>query len=207
MTVGIVGQGRMGTALASALRRAGVAVATAPGRGDPATVTALLGRATALALALPFPVALTFAEGPAGRLGRGRTLIDLSNPTCTRSAVPADRSGGELLAEAAVSWRVAKAFNTVPAGLLEHCEVAGVPVTIPVATDHAAARREVSALADRLGFVALDAGGIGASRQVEALAVLLMGISDRQQLGGRVAIHVGVPVQRRTAQEVSCHLG
>lgn len=55
-------------------------------------------RATTVLVALPFPAALELISGPAGAAGAGRTLIDVTNPAFTNTALPPGRSGGELIA-------------------------------------------------------------------------------------------------------------
>jgi predicted dinucleotide-binding enzyme len=88
---------------------------------------------------------------------------------------------------------VAKAFNTVPARAVARCNLNGLPVSLPVATDHPAALRDTFDLARLLGFEPLDAGGIRAARHLEGLAALLMAVSDRHRLHGDVSIRIGVP--------------
>ncbi|NYT95311.1 NADPH-dependent F420 reductase [Salinispora sp. H7-4] len=219
MTVGILGRGRMGRALAAAVRQAGGRVLLVPGRADPLQWGGLLAPAAVVVLAVPFPAAVEFLRGPAGGQGRGRTLVDPTNPVlCEPALVPPGRSGGELLAEiaadraagpghAGAGWRVAKAFNTVPAGVLARSRVNGLPVSLPVATDHPAALREVSTLARALGFAPLDAGGVRAARHLEALTGLLMAVSDRQDLRGQVCIHIGVPGGDAVTRETACRAG
>jgi predicted dinucleotide-binding enzyme len=131
----------------------------------------------------------------AGGLGKGRVLLDITNPRLSHGAlheanVAASRSGGEVIAEAAPCWLVAKSFNAVPAGLLEAPRRYGRPMSVPVATDHAPARSVVFGLARRLGFDPIDAGGISASAELESLAVLLARISAAYGLGSRIAIHI-----------------
>ena len=201
MSVGVLGTGRMGTALSRAVAATGAEVlvcsarpgwqpSAGPAGGDPVSLGELLSRAELVVLAVPFPVAVAFGSGPAGRLGDGRTLVDATNPPA--GALPPGLSGGEVIAEAAASWRVAKAFNTVPADHVEACRLGGGAVTVPVA-GAPAAKTEVSALARRLGFDPLDAGGIEASRHLESLATLLIELSARQRLHGRIGIHIGQP--------------
>lgn len=202
-TVGIVGHGRMGRALGQVLAAAGIPVRVC-GRPDRGAATPVVpGCRTAnledimrdesiVLLAVPFPTALTLASGVFGRVGGGRTLVDLTNPDMgSGGALRGDRGGGELIAAAARSWRVAKAFNTVSADLLSHRTITHEPISLPVATDHPAARRDVFAIARTLGFQPVDAGGIRNSRHLESLAVLLRTVSNRHRLRGRVTIHIG----------------
>ncbi|GAA0459680.1 hypothetical protein Ade02nite_13730 [Paractinoplanes deccanensis] len=102
MTLGIIGAGRMGTALARALAAAGVPAVLctarreqAPPAGLPpgcaaATLEEVLRHAGTVLLALPYPVAAALVAGPAGHRGGGRVLIDATNPALCpdRSAPP-----------------------------------------------------------------------------------------------------------------------
>lgn len=198
MIIGIIGAGRMGLALARAITAAGDQVLLVKGRqrrclgGNPAApLGELRRRASTVLLALPFPVALELMSGPAGQIGAGRTLIDVTNPAfATGVALPPGRSGGELIADAASTWQVVKAFNAVPAKEVAARYLYDRPVSVPVA-GALPAKTDAFALARRLGFEPLDAGGIGASRELEALALLLSRISTAHGLHGRVAIHIG----------------
>jgi 8-hydroxy-5-deazaflavin:NADPH oxidoreductase len=212
MTVGVVGAGRMGRALARAIASAGVPVMLSTGRDadpgprppvpphcEPVRLAGIWQTADLVILALPFPVARAMMSGLPGRIGEGRALVDGTNPRfCPGSALPSGRSGGEIITEAAPTWRVTKAFNTVPAGLLEAPEMYGRPVSVPIA-GAASAKSEVFTLVRRLGFDPLDAGGIAASRELESLAVLLDRVSAAHGLNGRIAIHIGQPEPRTVA--------
>lgn len=200
MIIGILGAGRMGLALAQAITAAGDQVLLVKGRqrrclgripASPAPLAELRQRASTVLLALPFPVALELMSGPAGQIGAGRTLIDVTNPAfATGVTLPPGRSGGELIAEAASTWQVVKAFNAVPAEEVAARYLYDRPVSVPVA-GAPPAKTDAFALARRLGFEPLDAGGIGASRELEALALLLSRISTAHGLHGRIAIHIG----------------
>jgi 8-hydroxy-5-deazaflavin:NADPH oxidoreductase len=203
MIVGILGTGRMGGALARTIVAAGEQVLFCSARPVPSaaavSVDGLLRCSDIVLLAVPFPVAVGFASGPAGRLGAGRTLIDTTNPgQGPMRPLPPGISGGEVIAEAAAGWRVAKAFNTIPADQLGACRVAGAAVTVPIAGPPPA-RAETAGLAQRMGFDPLDAGGIEAARLLESLAVLLMRVSAEHRLHGRIGIHIGRPERPSTA--------
>lgn len=210
MNVGIIGTGPMGLALARGLRSAGLAVRLGRvGRRRGAGtdqhgldgLDGLLHWATTVILAVPFPVALALARGPLGTRGDGRTLVDVTNPEMAQSAsAPPGRSGGEAIAEAAPGWRVAKAFNTVSAALIDQLPHCPGPVSLPVASDHGLALRDVFALAEALGFAPLDAGGIDSSRHLESLAALLRQISARHDRAGRITIHIELDHAERGTQ-------
>jgi 8-hydroxy-5-deazaflavin:NADPH oxidoreductase len=214
MTVGIIGTGRMGRAMAAALAARGTPVLLASlrrpvprgyldGSADARTggirlvdTAELLRRATTVVLALPFPAAVGILGRGLGRVGAGRVLIDVTNPRLgphPPAGAVTWASGGERVAELAPDWLVAKAFNTVSADAFDSCRLDGEPVCVPVATDHPVARDAVFALARRLGFEPLDAGGIRMSGELESLAVLLVGVGAANGLGSRVAIRIGVP--------------
>lgn len=204
MTVGVIGTGRMGTALVAALSRSGVPALQASGRGGAPvprlvagcrtiSLDTLLRRATLVIIALPFPVALDLVAANAERHGRDSILVDVTNPALSRVRLPPGRSGGELMAEAGRGWRTVKSFNTVAACLLDLCPRHSGTASVPVATDDPAAKAEVFTLARRLGFEPLDAGGIGASGELESLAVLLSRISDAHGLHGRIGISIEQP--------------
>jgi predicted dinucleotide-binding enzyme len=196
VSVAIVGGGAMGRALSGALAAAGVPAPVVRGRAQ--AVDPLLRYAPVVVLAVPFPAALALVRGRLSGLGGGRVLVDVTNPGMGPGIGPGALavppcSAGEVLAAAATGWRVVKAFNTVPAALLPHHEMHGHPVSVPVAGDDPDAKARVSELVRRLGFAAVDAGGIAASRELEALAVLLRRISGHNGLRGRVGIHIGTP--------------
>ncbi|GGK76498.1 NADPH-dependent F420 reductase [Mangrovihabitans endophyticus] len=207
MNLGVLGAGRMGSAVARAVGETGETVAvcsarpgSGPARGLPAACVAATldeiwrGCHTVL-LAVPFPVAMALVTGPAGRCGDGRTLIDATNPgLCRDRPLPPGISGGELIAEAASAWHVAKAFNTVAADGVPADGPLGVPVSLPVAgAPHA--KLDAFALARRLGFEPVDAGDIQASRELESFAVLLARISATSGLHGGIGLstHRAVP--------------
>ncbi|MEV6599837.1 NAD(P)-binding domain-containing protein [Actinoplanes sp. NPDC051346] len=202
MRLGIIGAGRMGTALAHALDDAGVPTALCTARYDhgpavdlppdctPATLDTVLRHTGPVLLALPFPVAIGLISGPAGRCGGGRTLIDATNPGfCRDRVVPPGLSGGELIAAAATGWRTVKAFNTVAAEHLGATRIGGGTVTLPVAGP-ADAKPLVFDLARGLGFDPLDVGGIESSREMEALAVLMARVSAAHDLHGRIGVRI-----------------
>ncbi|MBM2614213.1 NADP oxidoreductase [Actinoplanes sp. LDG1-06] len=194
MSTAILGGGRMAVALHAAFRRAGGAAELIDPRDPDPTA---LKRAPVLLLAVPFAAALDLIRRPLAACADGRVLVDVTNPaTWPATPIPQGASGGEVLAAAAPGWRVVKALNTIPARMLQVHQLSGMPVSVPVAGADPAAKAQVSELIRGLGFAPVDAGGISASREIEALAVLLMRISDRNGLHGEIGIHIGRPAAR-----------
>ncbi|MBU2667269.1 NADP oxidoreductase [Actinoplanes bogorensis] len=195
MSAAILGGGRMALALHTALLRTGAAARLVdPRRPDVAS----LRRTPVVLLAVPFGAALDLARGPLAGCADGRILVDVTNPA-GRAAGPVTpgASGGEQLAATAPGWRVVKALNTVSARMLQVREAAALPVSVPMAGDDAAAKARVGELVRDLGLDPVDAGGIAASREIEALAVLLMRISDRHGLHGEIGFHLRPPAGQR----------
>ncbi|HEU5107162.1 MAG TPA: NAD(P)-binding domain-containing protein [Micromonosporaceae bacterium] len=197
--VGVLGRGRMGTAVAEVLARRGQRVLVAGGRpgaaaaGAPdadAETDAVVERADLVALALPFHAAVDLALSGRLAAGRGRVLLDMTNPRLGTGPPARTACGAALLAGLLPRWRVVKALNTVPAVMVDRPVLDGRPVSVPVAGDDAAAKQEVMALVRRLGFAPLDAGGIERAAHLEALADLLVAISSLHRLGGRLGLHV-----------------
>nr|WP_275408853.1 NAD(P)-binding domain-containing protein [Micromonospora qiuiae] len=202
--IGVLGRGRMGSALARNLavqgKRVLIAGRTCNGARPvglasypeihcvPAPV--VVARSHLLVLALPFDAAVELARDGLLDGGRGRTVVDTTNPPPT---VGGGRRSGRLLAELLPQWRVVKALNTVPAGMLGEPVLDGRPVTVPLAGDHPSAKIECAALLYGLGFVPVDVGGIDRAPALESLAELLMAIDSQHALRGRLGFSLAVP--------------
>ncbi len=176
MSIGIIGAGSIGSAIARILARAGIA-ATIANRSGPdslAALTAELGpgiaagtREQAAAADLVF-VAVNWSKLPAALAGlpdwNGRILVDANNPIEAPLFKPAElqgRSSSEVVAGLAPGARVVKAFNHLAAKLLaaEPGAEGGRRVLFQ-AGDDAAAKAELGALIERLGYAPIDLGGL-----------------------------------------------
>lgn len=209
----MIGTGRMGAALCGALAEAGYTVLAA-GRGTAGAglpvphcnVSRAAGLADVVFLAVPSRVALEIAAEEGHRLV-GKTVLDVTNPGFDRDGLaPGWQSAGEAIAAALPASAVVKAFNTIPAAQLTNAQVtsarfgpqretaSSLLVSLPIAGDQPPAKLVAAEFATRLGFGPIDAGGITASRQLEALAVLLQQIGHHQGWGTRLGFHVG-PLQ------------
>lgn len=151
-------------ALASAHAGA-TAVSSAEALGDSQVVIV----ATSYADAVPALKALGSLEG--------RIVIDITNPLTADYmglALGHDTSAAEEIAKALPGAQVVKAFNTVFAQVLAEGPAFSNGQTVPVfyAGDDERAKQTVHALAESIGFQAVDAGGLKNARYLEPVAGL-----------------------------------
>jgi predicted dinucleotide-binding enzyme len=180
--VTVVGAGRVGQALGANLTRHGHQVRYAvrdperarTGLPPAASVVPLAGAAAGAdltVLAVPFD---TVAEVVGGLgLADGTVLVDATNPF--GRALPPDAPSGAAVVAAAAGpgVRVVKAFNVLGAEHMADPPLAdGSRPLLPVAGDDPAARAAVAALADELGFDAVQVGGLEAAGLLEDAARL-----------------------------------
>lgn len=188
MNITLIGAGNMGAGFVKQLTAAGHKV----------RVTALdLSKAQALATAHAGATAVSPAEAlgdsqvvivatgyadavPAlqslGSL-EGRIVIDITNPLTPDYmglTLGFDTSAAEEIAKALPGVHVVKAFNTVLAQVLADGPRFSQDQTVPVfyAGDDERARQTVRALAESMGFQAIDAGGLKNARYLEPVAGL-----------------------------------
>ncbi|MBH1937676.1 NADPH-dependent F420 reductase [Streptomyces sp. AV19] len=177
MRVGIIGAGRLGTALARHFTRAGHEVMLANSRG-PETLTSLVGelgdRATAgtpqeaadFGDVVVLAVQWSQKESAAGLVSswEGRVVLDPVNPLRdTPAGIEAVDTGGrhssEIVASLLPGARLVKGFNTyLYTVLAEDPAVRGGRRVVLLAGDDPDAKRKVAELADSAGFQPLDAG-------------------------------------------------
>lgn len=185
MKIAIVGSGRVGRALAAAWKSAGheivfamrdpagdkAAGLKAEGFGIAASHAEAAKDAAAVLLAVPWGEipAVIEALGPLA----GKTLIDATNPLTPdrEMALGFDDSAGETVGLLAQGARVVKAFNTTGADNMAKARDFPVRPLMPVAGDDADAKRAVMGLAEEIGFEAVDAGPLKASRYLEPMAM------------------------------------
>jgi 8-hydroxy-5-deazaflavin:NADPH oxidoreductase len=190
MKLAVIGSGNIGKAIGSWAAKVGYevifsaknganAAAAAQAAGNGAT-SASVERAVAAAelvlYAAPYGAAQEILSGVSDAL-KGKVLIDASN------ALAADFSGltigftssaAEEIAKLVPGAKVVKAFNTVFAQIYasQNPAVNGKKISVFYAGDDADAKKSVAELISKLGFDAVDAGLLVASRNLEPLAML-----------------------------------
>lgn len=183
MRVAIVGSGRVGAAIAPVIAAAGHEVTFAvrdpadsrhAKAGAPATAMAAAGAwADVIILAIGFDAvdAALAALGPI----TGKTLIDPINPYDFANGLapllPADQSAAAVL-QGKTDAHVVKALNQVGAAVMAAAPARAQRPLQFVASDHAGAKAQASALLADMGFDVRDAGGLDYARELEGMARL-----------------------------------
>lgn len=184
MQIAIVGSGNLGHALGSAWKASGHDIVFAmrqPGLGKTKQLTKEGFQVAAMAdaakgaevimLAVPWTEIATVIES-LGSL-KGKIVIDATNPLTPdlEMGLGFDDSAGETVALLAQGARVVKAFNTTGAeNMMNAKDFPSKPVMF-VAGDDAGAKKTVQKLAQDIGFEAIDAGPLKASRYLEPMAM------------------------------------
>jgi 8-hydroxy-5-deazaflavin:NADPH oxidoreductase len=184
-TIGIIGAGRIGQAMAQIARRAGRQVVIANSRG-PQTLTAVVealgdgvsaGTVEEAAAADMVVVAVMWPDVPravAGLDWSGRIVIDPTN-----DFDPSDLDGGtssEVVAQLVAPARVVKAANTLGAPVLssDPSEAGGQRVLF-VSGDDDDAKSAVVALFEQAGFFLVDLGGLREGGRMQQAGAPLAG--------------------------------
>jgi predicted dinucleotide-binding enzyme len=174
--IGIIGAGNIGLAFARTLSRAGIAATIANSRGPAsleASVAALGPTITAgtreqAASADIVLIAVNWSKLPAAVSGLpawgGRIVIDANNPIEYPLFKPVDLHGlasSQVVADLVPGARLVKAFNHLRAEVLASDPSAdGGRRVLFYSGDDAAAKAEVGALIDQLGFAGIDLGSL-----------------------------------------------
>lgn len=185
-TIGIIGSGNIGSALARAFTAAGHRVVIANSRG-PATLAPLVGELGELASAgtveqaaqagdlVVVTIPLGAVTGIPSALLDGRIVIDTNNYYPARDGHIAELDDESLTTAEYVARHfegatVVKAFNHIPAlHIAEHAQAAGTPDrrALMVYGEDAGAVERVSALIDQIGFDAVTGGGLAESWRIQ----------------------------------------
>jgi len=185
MTIGIIGAGNIGQAVAKRLSSAGIPASIANNRG-PSSLSSIVknlgagitaadikvaAKADIVFLAVPWSAYADAVSG-FGPWG-GRIVIDAMNaaevgPEGFRPFDLGGRASSQIVADRLTGARVVKAFNTLPAAALAsdpHAE--GGRRVLFLSGDDVSARQEVAHLIERLGFVVIDLGDFEMGRRLQ----------------------------------------
>ena len=174
MSIGIIGAGNIGMAVAKTLSRAGIAATIANSRGPDSlkeSVAALgptvkAGTREQAASADIVLIAVNWSKLPAAVAGlpawRGQIVIDANNSIEAPLFKPVDLQGrisSEVVADLVSGARLVKAFNHLRADILASDPRAdGGRRVLFYSGDDSTAKAEVGVLIDRLGFAGIDLG-------------------------------------------------
>jgi 8-hydroxy-5-deazaflavin:NADPH oxidoreductase len=174
MSIGIIGSGAIGTALARTLSRAGIEATISNSRGPdslkdlvrelaPSIKAGTREEAAGADIVL---VAVNWTKLPAAMAGlpdwKGRIVVDANNPVEAPLFKPADLGGrvsSAVFADLAPGARVVKAFNHLRAEVLAADPRSdGGQRVLFYSGDDTMAKGEIAALIERLGFAGIDLG-------------------------------------------------
>lgn len=185
MTIGIIGAGNIGQAVAKRLANAGIPASIANNRGPSSLSSIVQGlglgitaaeikvaaKADVVFLAVPWQA---YPDAVAGLAPwGGRIVIDTMNaasvgPQGFRPADLGGRPSSQVVADRLTGARVVKAFNTLPAAALAKDPRAdGGKRVLFLSGDDVPAKQEVAQLIERLGFVAIDLGDFEMGRRFQ----------------------------------------
>jgi len=178
-TVNIFGKGNMGQAIAGLAEKAGHTVEFFDTTDADKAVTGDI-----VVLAVPHAAVADIVAQRADQLA-GKVVVDITNPIdfATFSlSVPADSSSAAQIAEAVPTARVLKAFNTTFGPTLATGTVGGEQTTtVLIAGDDADAKAQLAELVTAAGLKTADAGPLARAREMEAFALLQIGLAATEQ--------------------------
>jgi Predicted dinucleotide-binding enzymes len=187
MKVAVIGTGKMGSGLASALVAAGHetfigardlnkadALAKQIGHGaQSGSVAAAAKSSETIVLALPY-ASIKEVIAQAGDL-TGKVIIDITNPVSAdykELTVGLTTSAAEEIQKLAPEALVVKAFNTIFSSLLSSEVRKGKKLQVFIAGDDSIAKRTVANIAESIGFEPVESGPLSNSRFIEPVGEL-----------------------------------
>ena len=186
-SVGIIGAGQLGQAMARTAMRAGrrVVIANSRGPGSLEPVVAALGdgvsagtvseaaSADIVVLAVPWD---RVPEAVQGVPWSDQVVIDATNDWAADDLL--GRTSSELVAELVAGARLVKAANTLGAEVLgSDPHEAGGRRVIFISGDDADAKADVAALFDDAGFAAIDLGDLATGGAMQQIHHPLSGVN------------------------------
>ncbi len=188
MKVAIIGAGNVGKALASSITRAGHDVtisasspesarqaASATGVRAAISNTAAVDQADVVILAVPYAGGQQVADEIRDSV-IGKTIVDVTNPLRPDYSGLATHgtSAAEEFQQRLPDSKVVKAFNTIFA---TNQATPTVDIDGYVAGDDAQAKQQVISLVESMGFAPVDVGALSASRHLEGMAFINIGLN------------------------------
>jgi predicted dinucleotide-binding enzyme len=186
-SVGIIGAGRLGQAMARTAVRAGRRVVIANSRGPEslASVVSALGEGVSagtadeaaaagiIVIAVPWD---RVPEAVQGLSWNGQVVIDATNDFAADDLQ--GRTSSELVADLVAGARVVKAANTLGADVLgSDPHEAGGRRVIFISGDDADAKADVVALFDEAGFAPIDLGDLATGGAMQQIHHSLAGLN------------------------------
>jgi len=191
MRIAMIGAGKVGQAIAGALRRGGHDIVFGlrqpdAGAVDQQRIADAVRTSDASVLAVPVGAVGEVVAASGGFVGR--IVIDATNPLGIGAdglglTMGFDTSGAERIAALAPQARVFKAFNQTGFENLADAPAYAAAPAMFVAGDDAAGKRMVMTLVADAGFAAVDAGDLRGARLLEPLAMLWIELARKRGLG------------------------
>ncbi len=183
MKIGIIGKGKVGTALSLGLSRAGHEIRF--GHRDPKEPVEEAAKwGDVIILAVPFSNVPDAARA-IGSEADNKVLIDATNVLNENMdlAIGCTTSGAEQLKSYLPNARVVKAFNTVFARNQGTGRTGDSQLTLFVASDDEKAKQTVMQLGKEIGFDSVDAGPLKSARYLEPMGVLMISLGLKFGMG------------------------